>query len=203
MAKCASRYCEQLISKTLEWLVRIALLIDEIHAAMIHRLRVETELRIRRGNFMRSDSDDSDWYVDSTTLMLHPDVAAIAGALMVELLDDEIVCVGGPATSAIPVVAAIVHRSPRARHGFLVRSDQKTDGPKHAIEGRMDHDVAIVNDICATGESLLRCVQTVERAGASVRLVASVFDRDWGGKAIRDAGYDYRYVLRLEDGRCV
>ena len=33
-----------------------------------------------------------------------------------------------------------------------------------------------------------------------VRQVVAVFDRGEGGERIRQLGYDYRYVLRIEDG---
>ena len=71
------------------------------------------------------------------------------------------------------------------------------------IEGNLDPQVAIVDDTCCTGDSIIRCSQAVEAAGSVVRQVVAVFDRGEGGERIRQLGYDYRFVLRIEDGEPV
>ena len=155
---------------------------------------------IRRGRFELTDGQLTDWYVDGRSFMLSPESSAFAGRRIAELLADDVRSIGGPVTAAIPVVAAVVHQSPIPRRGFYVRTESKAHGLLRHIEGNLEPEVAIVDDTCATGGSIIRCIDAVESAGSVVRQVIVVFDRDDGGERIRRMGYDYRYLVRLEDG---
>ncbi len=150
-----------------------------------------------------TDGQSTDWYVDGRSFMLSPEGSALVGRRMADLLADEVRSIGGPVTASIPVVAAVVHQSPVPRRGFYVRAEPRAHGLLRQIEGNLESVVAIVDDTCATGGSIIRCINAVERAGSVVRQVIVVFDRDDGGEHIRRMGYDYRYLLRLEDGRPV
>ena len=158
---------------------------------------------IHRGNFALSSGEAVEWYIDGRSFMLDIRNAAVAGKALVSLLDPDLTCVGGPATAAIPVVAAIIHQSPQPRQGFYVRPAAKDYGMLNRIEGNLAPEVAIVDDTCFSGESILAAIDAVEQAGSAVRQVLAMFDRDHGGAAIRAAGYRYNYVLRLEDGNPV
>ena len=69
-----------------------------------------------------------------------------------------------------------------------------------SVSGRK---VAIVDDTCSSGHSLLRCAETVRQHGGEVIQVIALFDRDAGGNALKEAGYRYDYALRVsEDGSC-
>ena len=155
---------------------------------------------VHRGRFDLSDGQTTDWYVNGRAFMLSPEGGVLAGRIIAGLLPDDVRCVGGPATAAIPVVAAVIHQSPLPRCGFYVRPEVKGYGLLNRIEGNLEPVVAIVDDTCYTGEALIRCIRAVEQAGSVVRQVVAVFDRGDGGERIRRMGYDYRYVLRLVDG---
>ena len=156
---------------------------------------------IRRGRFELTDGQSTDWYVDGRSFMLSPKGSSLVGRRIAEMLSDDVRSIGGPVTAAIPVVAAVVHQSPVPRRGFYVRTEPRVHGLLRKIEGNLEPVVAIVDDTCATGGSIIRCIAAVEGAGSVVSQVIAVFDRDDGGERIRRMGYDYRYLLRLEDGR--
>lgn len=156
---------------------------------------------IRRGRFELTDGQSTDRYVDGRSFMLSPEGGSLVGRRIAELLSDDVRSVGGPVTAAISVVAAVVHQSPVPRRGFYVRTEPRVHGLLRQIEGNLEPVVAIVDDTCATGGSIIRCIDAVEGAGSVVSQVIVVFDRDDGGERIRRMGYDYRYLLRLEDGR--
>ena len=158
---------------------------------------------IHRGHFVLEDDQTTNWYVNGRAFMLTPQGSILAGRIIGNLLSDEIRCVGGPATAAIPVVTAVVHQSGVPRTGFYVRAEAKGYGMLNRIEGNLEPQVAIVDDTCYTGDSIIKCIQAVEEAGSVVRQVVAVFDRGDGGERIRELGYDYRFVLRIEDGRPV
>jgi orotate phosphoribosyltransferase len=155
---------------------------------------------VHRGHFELAEGKTTHWYIDGRALLLSPQGGVLAGRGVAGLLDDDVRCVGGPVTAAIPVVSAIVHQSPIPRCGFYVRGEAKGHGLLNQIEGNLEREVAIVDDTCATGGSLIKCIEAVERAGSVVRQVVAVFDRDDGGERIRQLGYDYRYLLRVVDG---
>ena len=166
-------------------------------------LRAIAELvrpHIHRGRFVLEDGQAIDWYVNGRAFMLTPEGSILAGRVIGGLLADDVRCVGGPATAAIPVVTAVVHQSPVPRTGFYVRAEAKDYGMLNRIEGNLEPQVAIVDDTCYSGDSIIRCLQAVEEAGSVVKQVVAVFDRGEGGERIRKLGYDYRYVLRIEDG---
>ena len=155
---------------------------------------------IHRGNFDLGEGQSTDWYIDGRAFLLSPQGAVLAGRGLAALLEDDVRCVGGPVTAAISAVAAIVHQSPLPRCGFYVRPEPKGYGLLNRIEGNLEPVVAVVDDTCYTGESLVRCIEAVEKTGSVVRQVVAVFDRGNGGERIRRMGYDYRYLLRVEDG---
>ena len=158
---------------------------------------------IHRGRFVLEDNQTIDWYVNGRAFMLTPEGSILAGQIIGNMLADEVRCIGGPATAAIPVVAAVVHQSGVPRTGFYVRAEAKGYGMLNRIEGNLEPQVAIVDDTCYTGDSLIRCIRAVEEAGSVVRQVVAVFDRGDGGERIRQLGYDYRFVLRIENGQPV
>lgn len=155
---------------------------------------------VHRGRFVLEDGQTTDWYVNGRAFMLSAAGSVLAGRIIGGMIADDVRCVGGPATAAIPVVTAVVHQSGISRFGFYVRPDAKSYGMRNRIEGNLEPRVAIVDDTCFTGDSLVWCIRAVEEAGSEVRQVVAVFDRGNGGQRIRDLGYDYRFVLRIEDG---
>ena len=55
-----------------------------------------------------------------------------------------------------------------------------------------------------TGGSLLHTIDTVEKAGCTVVIVACILDRREGGSdAIRARGYDFFSFLEADNGRIV
>ena len=158
---------------------------------------------IHRGRFVLEDGQTIDWYVNGRAFMLSAEGSVLAGRIIGDMIAADIRSVGGPATAAIPVVTAVVHQSGVPRSGFYVRAEAKDYGMLNRIEGNLESQVAIVDDTCYSGDSIIRCIQAVEEAGSVVRQVVAVFDRGNGGQRIRDLGYDYRFVLRIEDGEPV
>lgn len=130
-------------------------------------------------------------------------MAHAAGKGVSDLLLPEVEGIIGPATAGIIVVAAVQHQGRRLLPGAYWRSQPKEHGLERAIEGNLARRVAVVDDTCATGHSVLECAKAVESAGSEVVQIISVFDRDQGGEKVRRAGYRYDCVMRLEDGKVV
>ncbi len=158
---------------------------------------------IHTGEFKLSNGDISDWYIDSRPFILNKNNSIIIGKIISDLLKDDIKCIGGPATCAIPIVTSVINQHKDDLCGFYVRSENKTYGLMKKIEGNVLDRVTIVDDVYNTGESLLKCIQEVERIGCTVDQVITLFDRNDGGLKIKELGYDYTYVVSVQNGEPV
>ena len=90
--------------------------------------------------------------------------------------------------------------------GLFVRPERKKYGTGKIIEGspRPGDRVAVMDDTCMTGSSLLHTIDTVEDAGCEVVIVACILDRREGGSdAIRARGYEFFAFLEDDDGTIV
>ena len=75
-------------------------------------------------------------------------------------------------------------------HGFIVRKEAKGHGMQRFIEGWdgvSGSRVVVVDDVCTTGESILKACERAEEAGYKVAATLCVVDREDGGtSAIAD-----------------
>jgi orotate phosphoribosyltransferase len=165
---------------------------------------------ISYGDFTLSSGRRSSYYFDGRLLSLDPEGAYRLGNAMLPLLKDAGVhAVGGPTLGADPIATAIAVVSWQQKDplpAFIVRKEAKGHGKAQLIEGPLQPSgtsVAIVDDTCTTGGSLLRAITAAEEAGWNVDLVLAVLDRNEGGSdSIKDKGYVFKSLLTAgEDGR--
>ena len=160
---------------------------------------------LHRGEFELTSGGTVAWYIDGRELLLNDTGIKIAGRILNHVLLPETEVVAGPATAGIITVSAVLQAADRKLLGCYVRDDSKGHGLQKQISGSSvaGRKVAIVDDTCSSGHSLLKCAETVRQHGGDVVQVIALFDRDAGGNAIKAAGYRYDYALRVsEDGSC-
>ena len=153
---------------------------------------------VRRQRVILASGRESDFYVDARQTTLHPEGAACIAELVLDLLAEDVVGVGGPVTGADPIagaVAALSHLRGRPVAGFMVRKEPKGHGLKLWVEGRANLPdgarVAMVEDTVTTGGSLIRAIERVEADGLEVAQVIVVVDREEGARErLAEAGYD-------------
>ena len=178
------------------------------------------------GDFVLSSGQRSSYYFDGRLLTLDPRGAyLVSKALTPVVLDHGAEAVGGPTLGADPMVGAIVLTSyleDKPLRGFLVRSEVKGHGRGRLIEGPLARGtaagsevlaginpedspelgpvkVAILDDACSTGGSLLHAIDAVEQVGCKVVCVAVVLDRHQGGsQEIRRRGYPFVTLLEAD-----
>lgn len=161
---------------------------------------------IKHGSFVLSSGKTSSYYLDARLVTLDAEGAWLTGRVLLETLADvQVDAIGGPTMAADPIVAATIvvsHDEGRPLKGFLVRGEAKDHGRLRQIEGPLEPGmrVAIVDDTLTTGGSLLRAARAAEAAGCTVACVVALVDRLEGGtEAIRDAGYDLRFVYTVRE----
>lgn len=185
---------------------------------MSHREKLANLLRaksIRRGEFTLASGKKSDYYLDCRLTTLDPHGALLTGYCVLEMLDEMGVqpdAIGGLSMGADPVVSAAIvvsaidppagAASKRPLQGFLVRKEAKDHGRKKQIEGIENPRgmrVAIVDDVCTTGESTQEAIDAAEREGCEVVAVISLVDREEGGSDALRKKYDYRSLFTARE----
>lgn len=164
---------------------------------------------LKFGEFKLSSGGTSNYYFDGRLVTLDPEGAyRVAKAVLPILRDSDAEMVAGPAVAAVPIVAAVgvvSFTEGRPVSGLIVRQEQKRHGAERAVEGavRPGARVAVVDDTCSTGGSLLHAIEAVEEAGCRVVKVVCILDRHMGGSdEIRRRGYDFEALLEAgDDGR--
>jgi len=175
-----------------------------------HLLRVALERgALKYGDFTLTSGRKSSYYFDGRILSLDPEGAdLIARALLPIVRESRADAVGGLTLGADPIVAAVAlasYREGRRVPGFIVRKEAKSHGTAQAIEGPLPPGcrVAIVDDTCTTGGSLLHAIAAAEAAGCTVVKVVALLDRrEGGGDELRRRGYDFVALMAASpDGK--
>ncbi len=156
------------------------------------------------GEFTLSSGKKSNYYINSKNVLFCSEAVASIGELLFEKTkDDNIAAIGGLEVGAIPMATAAVmsyHYHGKPMEGFFVRKEAKGHGGKQTIEGTLIRGsrVAIVDDVLTTGNSALRAIEQVEKAGAQVACVICIVDR-LQGAAQALAPYDFRPLYTIHD----
>ena len=167
----------------------------------LDQLAVLVPQYLHRGEFELTASGTVNWYIDGRELLLNDTGIKIASRILNRILLPEAEVVAGPATAGIITVSAVLQTTGRNLLGCYVREDSKGHGLQKHISGSSVYGrkVAIVDDTCSSGYSLLKCAETVRQHRGEVIQVIALFDRDAGGNAVQAAGYRYDYALRVRE----
>ena len=159
---------------------------------------------LKYGQFTLTSGRTSSYYFDGRLLSLDPEGARLITEAMLPVLREAgVEAVGGLTLGADPIVASIALASGQTGHGmpaFIVRKEVKAHGTGKGIEGplRSGSRVAIVDDVCTTGDSLFQAIEAAEAAGCTVVKVAAILDRKEGGsEELTRHGYDFVALLTV------
>ena len=158
------------------------------------------------GDFEFASGARASVYVDLRRVTMHPEGAALIGAILVERLAGKgVESIGGMATAAIPVVTSVVMASAATDHplrGFYVRDKAKTHGTQRQIEGQMQKGdkVVLLEDTMTSGRSTMTAVDAVRAEGGEVVGVITVVDRQQGGAELYAAeNIPFQALISLDD----
>jgi orotate phosphoribosyltransferase len=161
---------------------------------------------LRFGEFKLSAGGTSSYYFDGRLITLDPEGAHLVSRAHLPILKEcGAEAIAGPSLGADPIVAAVALASYLEGNpipGLIVRKEAKQHGGKRAIEGPLATGarVAVVDDACTSGASLIHAIDAVEAAGCSVVKVIAILDRHEGGsEEIRRRGYDFVALLEAND----
>ncbi|MGO1414885.1 MAG: orotate phosphoribosyltransferase [Microbacterium gubbeenense] len=166
-----------------------------------------TDEAVFHGDFTLSSGKKATYYVDMRKLTLDHRAAPAIGRIMSDLIADidGVVAVGGLTLGADPIANAVMHAtaaSERPLDAFVVRKEPKDHGRGRQIDGAEVEGkrVVVLEDTSTTGQSALKAVEALKKAGAEVVAVAVIVDRLTGARAaIEEAGLEWRAAIDLGD----
>ncbi|MGO2793029.1 orotate phosphoribosyltransferase [Microbacterium gubbeenense] len=166
-----------------------------------------TDEAVFHGDFTLSSGKRATYYVDMRKLTLDHRAAPAIGRIMSDLIADidGVVAVGGLTLGADPIANAVMHAtaaSERPLDAFVVRKEPKDHGRGRQVEGAEVEGkrVVVLEDTSTTGQSALKAVEALKKAGAEVVAVAVIVDRLTGARAaIEEAGLEWRAAIDLGD----
>jgi orotate phosphoribosyltransferase len=149
----------------------------------------------RRGHFTLASGRESTLYIDARLTTMSPDGLALIGPLALQVLEENKWrpdAVGGLTLGADPISYAIAYASTSTNQmirAFTVRKEAKVHGTGRLIEGPFQSNdrVVVIEDVITTGNSALRAVEALQKAGAEVLGILALVDREEGGRETIEA----------------
>ena len=163
---------------------------------------------LRVGDFTLSSGKKSSYYLDCRMTTLDPRGALLIGRLILEGIRTEHIqadAIGGltmgadPIATAVAVVSALEYNPLQA---FIVRKETKGHGTQRSIEGydgKPGARVIVVDDVCTTGDSILRAADKAEEAGYEVVATFCVVDREEGGTELIAKRYPFYSLFTAKE----
>jgi orotate phosphoribosyltransferase len=163
---------------------------------------------LRIGDFTLSSGKKSSYYLDCRMTTLDPKGAFLIGRLILDRIRRQKIqadAIGGltmgadPIATAVAVVSAIEGRPLPA---FIVRKETKDHGTQRSIEGwdgKPGSRVIVVDDVCTTGDSILKAADRAEEAGYEVVAAFCVVDREEGGTELIAKRYPFYSLFTAKE----
>ena len=188
----------------------VSLRLDSLAMSDLNKSRLKEILQeksILRGDFTLASGKKSTYYIDGRRTTLDAEGVNLIGKLILEEInkDSSIVAVGGPTMGADPIVGSVLALSQEADcplQGFLVRKEEKGHGTGKMVEGNLKtgDTVAMVEDVVTTGGSVIRAINAVREAGAEVKTLLVIVDREEGAKSkFEEMGIQFFSIFKISE----
>jgi orotate phosphoribosyltransferase len=155
--------------------------------------------------FRLTSGGSSNFFIDLKKTMLDPEGASLLADLLFDKIKaEEVDCIGGMETGAIPIVTAVCLRSwpEKPIKGFFIRKEAKGHGTDQRIDGLLDRGsrVILFEDVTTTGRSVMRAVDQARLFQCKVLKVITVIDRLEGAEEnFRQAGITFEALFTRRD----
>tara|TARA_B100000965_G_C19235972_1_gene602231 strand:- start:51 stop:602 length:552 start_codon:yes stop_codon:yes gene_type:complete len=163
----------------------------------------------KKGEFNLSSGKTSQHYFNCKPVILSGEGLVLAGTLLLELVEEDSVGVGGLTLGADPLVSSVALTSwldfdRRTKlNAFIVRKQAKGHGTGAWIEGPLPlkgSKITVLEDVTTTGGSSIKAVEKIREAGYVVERVITIIERGEGAEdAMKDAGLELHSLFTLKD----
>src|SRR5690349_659403 len=163
---------------------------------------------LRTGDIILSSGKKSSYYLDCRMTTLDPRGALLIARLILERIRSERIkadAIGGLTMGADPIAAAVAVVSgleDQPLPAFIVRKEAKSHGTQRSIEGydgKAGSRVIVVDDVCTTGDSILKAADKAEEAGYEVDAAFCVVDREEGGTELIAKRYPFYSLFTAKE----
>ena len=146
----------------------------------------------RKGDYTLSSGRKTDHYVNCKLVSLSGEGSILVGTLLLDLIDDETLAVAGLTLGADPLVTSVAMTSwldnqRRTKlDALIIRKEAKDHGTTSQIEGMLPVQgckICVLEDVVTTGESAMKAVNVLRKAGYKVEQVLSIVDRQENDEA--------------------
>jgi orotate phosphoribosyltransferase len=157
-----------------------------------HAVRTDGPFTLRSGVV-------SDWYIDARQTTFDGAGAITVGDAVLDVLDPQVVAVGGLTMGADPIaVATAVAGAARGRplRAFSVRKEAKEYGTGGRLVGPVGPGdvVAVLEDTTTTGSAMFEAIEALSDAGVRIAQVITLVDRSGGIAAAKVAAVGIPYL---------
>jgi orotate phosphoribosyltransferase len=155
--------------------------------------------------FRLTSGGSSNFFIDLKKTMLDPEGASLLADLLFDKIKAEDVdCIGGMETGAIPLATALCMRSWPGKpvKGFFIRKEAKGHGTDQRVDGLLDRGsrVILLEDVTTTGSSAMRAVDQARQYECTVVKVITVVDRLEGAEEnFHKAGIAFEALFTRRD----
>jgi len=163
----------------------------------------------KKGEFNLSSGKTSQHYFNCKPVILSGEGLVLAGTLLLELVEEDSVGVGGLTLGADPLVSSVALTSwldfdRRTKlNAFIVRKQAKGHGTGAWIEGPLPlkgSKITVLEDVTTSGGSSIKAVEKIREAGYVVERVITIIERGEGAEdAMKDAGLELHSLFTLKD----
>jgi orotate phosphoribosyltransferase len=169
-------------------------------------LEIVKSLCVRTGDqYTLASGMTSNYYFTMKYATMDPEgIWLIADLVYSIIAKEDFQYLGGLASGAVPIVAAVTMRSAQGRHipGFYVREEIKTHGLMKRIEGHIEDGskVIILDDVTTVGDSVMKAVEEVRTRHCTVVKILSIVDRQEGAvERFKREGIDFVSIFTTKD----
>ena len=155
------------------------------------------------GEFTLASGAKSDYYIDIKKASTNPEVLRLIARLMAQKMRDEGIQadrIAGVVLGSVPLATALALET--GIPYVMIRKEKKDHGTGKLIEGDLEAGdrVLVVEDVITTAGSSIKAIGTLREAGAEVKYVISVIDREGGGaENLAEAGVDFRPLVKASE----
>ena len=160
---------------------------------------------VRRGDFVLKSGKPTTWFMDAKQTTCRPDGMLVVADALLEVLPEGTTALGGltmGADAAAYCTAAIAATRGIELKAFSVRKETKDHGGGGRVAGALEpgDKVVITEDAVTRGVSMLEAADEIEAAGATVVLLAPIFDRGGTCAAMAaERGYAFKALVTAPD----
>ena len=148
---------------------------------------------LQSGTFNLQSGATSSLYVNIKKITLSSTLCNHLGHAFYQYIRNHNVhAIGGPATGAIPLITAIIHKAAQTNYhleGFFVRPQKKLHGTQETIEGNLQPNqrVVLVDNVATTGNSLVNLALQLSALPVEITQVLVLVDRLAGARQLLHA----------------